>query len=585
MQKSFRASFAALVALTCITSLRAQSCFFSADFEDGIIPAAWMNTSVTTVPAGDPVDAWTIGTAAQANANDYFPVKDIPIGNHFAMANDDALPCNCTMDDVFITTPNIDLTGRTNLAMECRVFHEMTLGGGPAWIEATTNGTDWVEVDSLPAVLGEWQELFIDLSAFDGDATFQLRFHWSDSGTWASGFAVDDVCLFERQAHDLRIVGLVNHAIYFDPFDQVIRSLSYRQIPLEQADMVGPSIRVQNRGTQPVADMSANVTVRLNGAEVTVTSVFPGDPPLPGATTNWLLLNSLQTDQLGTWEFDVELNTTSGDDNTADNYDTTAIQITGPGWDQGYSAMARDEGRVQGLMGSDEGFIAANRMEILYPGVVARGVSAVLGWNSQQGEVVRAILMDANFAFIDTSLRDTIDQLDIDLAFGGAPIYLPFPSAPSLAQGDYFVGLQRLSGSGFVSVATSGNCAAGASAFMEGSTFDLTWTDAVPMVRLHLSDFGVGVANLRDHIIGEVSVRPVPMAHAGTVQFHLARASRTTVQVLDLLGRVQFTADLGVLQPGTHLQELDAEAWPAGSYALRITTANGALDARFAVVH
>ncbi len=585
MQKFLRASFAPLVAITCVTGLRAQSCFFSADFEDGNIPAGWTNTTVNTVPTGDPTDAWTVGTAAQANANGYFAVTDFPISNRFAMANDDALPCNCAMDDVFLTTPDMDLTGRSNLALQCRVFHEMTLGGGAAWIEATTNGTDWVEVDSLEAVVGEWQNLFIDLSSFDGNSVFQLRFRWSDGGTWASGFAVDDICVFERQAHDLRIVGLVNHAIYFDPFDEVIRSLSYRQIPLEQADFVSPAIRVQNRGTQPVADMSALVTVRLNGAEVTVATVFPGDPPAPGATTDWLLLSSLQTDQLGTWEFDVELNSTSGDDYTADNFDTTAIQITGPGWDNGYSAMARDEGVVQGFVGSEEGFIAANRVEILNEGSSARGAAAVLGWNSQQGEVVRAILMDANFAFIDTSVRDTIDQQDIDLAFGGAPIYLPFVSTPGLSYGDYFVGLQRLSGSGFVSVATSGNCAAGASAFMEGSTFDLTWTDAVPMVRLHMGDYGVGVATIETIAAANLNVRPVPMSTTGQVTFELAQASRTQLRILDLLGREQFTEDLGVLAAGSHMHGIDPSFLRAGSYSVRVTTSEQALEARFVVVH
>ena len=91
---------ATAIASTAWQQGHAQSCFLSADFEDGIIPAGWANSIVSIVSSGEPTSAWTVGTAAQANANTFFPVMDVPIGNRFVMANDDAQPCDCTMDEV-----------------------------------------------------------------------------------------------------------------------------------------------------------------------------------------------------------------------------------------------------------------------------------------------------------------------------------------------------------------------------------------------------------------------------------------------------------------------------------------------------
>jgi len=122
------------------------------------------------------------------------------------------------------------------------------------------------------------------------------------------------------------------------------------------------------------------------------------------------------------------------------------VRITGPGWDAGYSAMGCDGGIPQGVISRSGNFIAAVRLELTEPGSHAEGVSAVLDASSTEGEFVRAILFDASFAFIDTSLRHAITAEDLSLASGNGALYLPLASAPELPAGDYFVGLQRLTG-------------------------------------------------------------------------------------------------------------------------------------------
>lgn len=563
----------------------AQACFLSADFEDGTIPAGWTNSIVTVVSTGDPINAWTVGTAAQANANTFFPVVDMPIGNRFAMANDDAPPCDCTMDDVYLTTPELDLSSRTNVALESRVFHEMVLGGGEALIEASINGNDWTVLDTLDAIEGNWQNVFMDLSAFDGEALFQLRFHWSDGGNWASGFAVDDVCIRERNTTDLSVIAVHfgnDTASAFTLGDQEMR---YAQLPLEQAGAIILSVEVLNRGTTTVQNIGANVAIDLDGAaqgtftSATVIELAPGERGTLVIATGW--------SAIGTGIVHANVTTTQNgtDDDPSDNVGSASLRITGPSWDDGYSAMARDEGEVQGSKGSSLGFIAANRMEIVNEGSIAKGASAVVGVNSQVGEVIRMILMDGNFAFIDTTLRDTITQLDIDMAYGGAAIYLPFVSTPALAVGDYFVGFQRISGTGWVSVATSGNCPVGASAFMEGTTFDITWSTATPMVRLHLSDYGVGLAEIPSDTEVGLSVQPNPMDGSGRIVLRAATVGSTALHVFDAMGREVRSMRLGNIPKGTTCFDLDTSDLPSGTYTLQVVLPTGSQARRIVVAH
>ena len=121
---------------------------------------------------------------------------------------------------------------------------------------------------------------------------------------------------------------------------------------------------------------------------------------------------------------------------------------------------------------------------------MARGASAVIGTDSQVGEEIRMILMDGNFTFVDTSLRHVITQDDINAAYGGTFIYLPFSTTPELLIGDYMVGCQRLSGTGRVSVATSGNCVPGAKAGGVCSSSGTTLTTLAGWSTTHTSGEG-----------------------------------------------------------------------------------------------
>lgn len=555
------------------TASHGQTCLFSADFENGFLPAGWQSSTTTIIATGEDTPAWTVGNSAQANAGGFFPVPDAPIGNRFAMANDDAPPCDCDMQEVTLETAAIDLSGQFNIALDLRAHNDQSLGGGEAWIDFSSDGGGWTPFVEVPAATG-WRHHTFNMNLLGGTSELRLRFRWSDNGNWASGFAIDDICIRGWLTHDLAITSTRIADALTSPFASSANGLGYRLLPLEQSRAMAVSIDLHNRGEAPLYDVAVSVLVNQGGVDHGPYSAESVDTILSGARVTVVVNTDWIPDAQGDVTFTASALSPTGEQNASDNSAVAQMTMTGPGWDDGYGTMALDGGQVQGSLGSELGFIAANRFELTNGGSTAFGASAVLGTDSQVGEYVRAILMDVNLAYMDTSTRHTITEADIDLAWGGGPLYLPFSTAPVLPVGDYFVGLQRLTGSGRVSVATSGNCVEGTSAFMEGNTFDITWTTSAPMVRLHLNEYLVGVPEI-SHRMG-LSVQPQPMSGNGTIGLFLSANDRVTLRLRDALGRMVQLIGTHPLAAGGNALPIDVERLPAGTYFLEATGANAA---------
>ncbi|MBK7944109.1 MAG: hypothetical protein IPJ85_01825 [Flavobacteriales bacterium] len=564
---------ALLLGQTAAAQSRLSTCLWGEDFEQGI-PAGWTTNQVERqtsagVGLGEFVPAFTAGTASDANAGGFFPVPDMPVGNRFAMANDDAPPCNCDLDSAVLATPSIDLSGHFNIALDLRVFHTRALGGGEARIDFSANAGEWILFEMIPSG-ADWQQLTCNLSLLGGISDLRLRFQWSDSANWASGFAIDDICIRERLNHDLAVTGARMGDANASPFSPGTNGLGYRMLPLEQSRAMAVSVGLHNVGMARLYDVAISVIASQNGVDhgpyvATLDSINSGERATVVVQTSWA------PDALGEVTYTATATSPTGEDDATDNIGVVVMTMTGPGWDDGYGAMALDAGIVQGSYGSEGSFIAANRMEITQTGSNARGLSAVLGTESQVGQFVRAILFDANFTFVDTSLRRAITEEDIDLAWGGAPIYLTFNTTPSLAPGDYFAGLQRLSGEGFVAVATSGNCAPGSAAIMTGSSFDITWSEAIPMVRLHLNDYGVAVPEARPLEFGGLQVFPQPMQDAGQIRFEsLGDTGPLVLRIHDSAGRLVDAKQLVPYPSGTHLIAFETGHLAPGAYKIEL---------------
>lgn len=569
---------------------QAQEIFFVADFEDGSWPAGFeLGPEVERLTAegastGEFVPAWRIGTAAEANEGAFFPVPEGPVGNRFAMANDDAPPCNCAMQDVRLTLALPSFVDRSNVALECRIFQDGNFGGGPARVEARVGAGSWIQLATLPVQEGAWQPVVVNLTAFDGLADVQVRFRWSDNGQWATGFAVDDIVLRERLPHDLAVERVVVGDALASPFDAARQSLAYTLLPLEQAGPQQVTSVLVNQGTSPVDGILVSASAVLDGVPQTSRDSLLSGTLLPGERRTVVLPLDWAPSGNGTVTMTITAAGTGQDDDPTNNEGTAVLRITGPGWDAAYGAMALDQGQLQGRVGNDRPFIVANRMELGNPGSMARGVSTTITSNTSLGAQVRAILLDADLAFVDTSMRHTITQEDLDRAWNGEPLYLAFSGTPELSAGDHFAGLQKLEGPGDVFVGLSGLSPVGASLFMQGLNFEVDYLAGTPMVRLHVNDLGVGWSERSGQDDLDLALYPVPVKDEATLRTVIDQPGRFHMAVLDATGRAVMQQDLGLLASGEHRLILNTRSLPTGIYLVQLTGDGARRQLRFNVV-
>jgi hypothetical protein len=186
------------------------------------------------------------------------------------------------------------------------------------------------------------------------------------------------------------------------------------------------------------------------------------------------------------------------------------------------------------------------------------------------GAEVRAVLFDANFAVLDTSVRYTITEEDIAFAWGGGAIYLPFSAPLERPSGDLFAGIQRVSGVGEILIGVSGNAALGSTFLMEGLTFDLSYPEVIPMVRLHFAEVAVGLAENAPLPGLEMNIFPNPVIGQARVMIDLPAPASIRIDLVDMLGRTVGQGTAHQASAGLFTQVIDMSAVPPGMYSVMI---------------
>lgn len=556
-------------------------CLFSEDFSAGI-PSGWnIGAQVEQQDAlgnglGTLVDAWVTGTSAQANAHASFPVPDEPAGNLFAMANDDAAPCNCAMDDVILTSSTFDLSGVQNAAVRFRAFTDGAFGGGDGVVEASNDGNTWSSVATIGAVQHAWQWLQADLSAFDGSASVAIRFRWSDNGGWAGGLAIDDVCVNARTAHDLVLRGAFLSDARTTAFDASMRTLGYTQLPLEQAGELQLKAVVMNAGTLAAFNVTCAVEVTLD--DVTQ-GTFNATIPVVGAgDTDTILVNTGWTPtDAGRLTATFNVTATSIDDDPSDNDAERHMTITASGFDSGNNAMALDDSTVTGSIANNgNDYAVALRYEITRPGSFAYAVGFLPGEGCFARGRVIGKLLDDQLSLITQSFEHVVTQTEIDDALTqGRMTYLPFILPVELdANEDVYAVIEHESDSGAVTVALSGPATYGSALFYDGPGIDWDYMLNTPVVRLYLTEPEVGIATWSQPAL-PLTIAPNPASDE--VRFFVT--SGGSWSLLDLQGGL--VAQGLVTTPTTRIEVEDVAA---GSYLLVVRTAEGPRTGRVVVV-
>jgi len=517
-------------------------CVLGADFEGGI-PAGWSaGAQVEQQDAlgnglGTFVDAWRTGTSATASVNGSFPVPDVPAGNSFVMANDDAAPCNCDMNDVALTSPTFDLSGVLNASMRFRAFNNGAFGGGVGLVEASSDGNTWTPVTIIGAAPHVWQWFQADLSAYDGLSTVSVRIRWSDNGSWAGGLAIDDVCLSARPGHDLVLLDAFLSDARTTAFDGTLRTLDYTQLPLEQADTFMVKAVVFNAGSLAAINATCSVSISLNGS---VQGTFSGTLAAIGAgDTDTLLVNTGWVPaSAGLLEATFTVSALSVDEEPSDNSGVRSLHLTAAGLANGNNAMALDDSTVTGsIFNNGNDYAVAVRLEPTVAGSSAYAVGFLPGEGSFVNGRVVGKLLDAQFNLLATSAEHVLTQVEIDDALTkGFMVYLPFYTSEELTAGaDVYAVIEHESDSGAVTVALGGAATHGSAMFYDGPGINWDYLLNIPIVRLYLSEPEVGLAEVVSPD-RSLSIAPNPSAEVAMVSLASPAGGPLEWSVLDIQG-------------------------------------------------
>lgn len=562
-------------------------CLYSESFPAGGLPPGWVGlpAEVERLDAdgngtGAFVAPWQVGDALHANASGYFPVPDEPVGNTFAMANDDAAPCDCDMNDLSLFSPFFDLTAATAPAVSYRVYHDGRPFNGQASLWASPDGNSWTQLEEIPAALGIWQQRTADLGAFAG-GTVQLRLRYSDAGHWASGVALDDLCVFERVPNDIALSQTWLGDATASSFNTSVRSLGYSRMPFEQQTPLRLSARIRNNGTSFAQNVAVEATISMDGG--TPIAVYPALidflDPLQDTVVSWE--TGFLADEAGQVEISLIATMFGGDEEMSDN--TTQLEYTVTSAEEGNHAMALDNDLASSVCGTDSGFSAGCRYELVGGGSLVRGISVRFGAGTAPGSRVHALLMDATLNLLSSSASHTVTDEDLALSFSGGSVYIPLDSAYAVTGDQDVLALVRcLPDSGALRVACGGAVPEGGTFVIDAESFLISYPGTAPIVRLHLSEPVTGLSGDQTGYANELVLSPNPATDGFTLHVGQPHQSMVTMSVCNATGQ---TVASRTLPAGTQATWLEISGWPSGIYMVRVADPGAVRAARLVVAH
>ena len=576
--------------LSFVLVARSQpACFFSEPFNGPALPTGWIASPDSVAQQssiGDPLGtntiAWRIGTAESASSNGYFPVPDLPLGNTFAMVNDDAQPCNCDMDMVTLTSPPIALAFHLNTMVEFRAYNDGRPQHGEAWLDASSDGVSWSPLERIPEVLALWQTVRADLGAYDGGQVY-LRFRWSDAHAWASGFAIDDVCVFDRVANDLSLLAAYISDPTLNVLDETGRSLEYLQLPLEQQQPLVLAVHVLNRGTDTAVNVLAHVDISLNGGAPDAQYPLLAQALPPGADTLVILNTGWTANVAGSVSVAFSVFANATDEANGDNDVTRTYLVTDIG--VGNNAMAIDNDLAEApIEDGGNSFSTGCRFELKGGSSAIHGIGVRLFGGTEVGASIHTLVLSDQLNLLSSSGPHSVTQEDLDLSFAGGTVYVPLDSSVDVTDDMDVIALVRADAdSGAVVIASGGVVAEGAGWKISASNLDISFPLRAPIVRLYLSDPVTGIASQEvRNGTGELRLIPNPAQTSTLLNWSGPVDGVPLIDVFDATGRsvhpdVRMGAD-------RNSASIDLRGWPAGCYMVRVLTERSMRATRLIVV-
>lgn len=548
-----------------------------------VLPSTW-TTSVVSKTNGTTLDttddffgpAFDIQTATTANAGGYWPVVESSVDNKFAGSNDDAVPCDCDMAAAYLQVPTLSFATAQYPALTFAMYHDGNFGGGDATISISVDGgVTFVMVPYpddaagfLPIEENVWQTIVITLFDYAGVTDVQIRFNWSDNGSWASGFGVDNVVIGDLEENSLTlnkvIMGDWNQA------DFGLGFWEYSRIPVSQASPVKATAVANNTGFNNLTNVNLDIAI-LQGVTPQGTWSAVANPELVSLTRDTMsVVTEFIPTAVGQYSIVATLSSDSVETDMLDNVGTTGFQMTD-------CTYARDLNGAQAFMALEGGEIAGNLFDI-YNTESFSSIKFAVGAGTTVGATLSGVVFefagfDANgvaiFNFVNVTEDVTIYPEALNSVGEANFTCLPFSPALTLEGNKTY--LVAVTSSEPLRVPVSGSNVWAVSWVNTANVFGSV--SGVPMVRLIggcADACSVGVqedakdaASLNQNI-------PNPASISTQIGYTLAGSSKVVLSIRDITGSLVEQFELGNKSIGKHNYDLNVEGYAPGLYTYTI---------------
>jgi hypothetical protein len=554
------------------------------DFEDetlGTVPTDWSTNEVEQldgdgIGTGEFTDAFVVHDAETANNGTYWPVPFLGgnINNKFAGVNDDGPPCDCDNSFSWVESPEMDFTGASNVALTFDVFHDANFGGGDAIVEVSLDGgTSWTAVtDPLPIEETVWQSVVVPLYSYSGEGSVIIRFTWSDNSTWATGLAVDNVCVGALSDYNQTAAKIAIGDWSIEGLDPGLYPFS--QVPTTQISPVSVTGIIANNGFNDNTNIGFEVDLYQNGT-LEVDGEMSPTIDLESLTRDTLSISEFYTPNAETGTVEVEL-TAVGDNtdgNPGDDMASASFEIT-------ENIYARDNGSAQAFVDPETGSYFFGNLFDIYTDQTAWSIPFAVGAGTETGAVIQGVIfefegLDAEglpiVNMIDQSTEYLVTGNELNGASEGNFTHMVFPEGVDLsANTTYLVGVQCF---GVVRTPVSGTNVWVASWLDDGQS---GWgaTLSVPMVRINFDPEIISVEETAKADFSLEQNAPNPFAAQSRIDYKLGAPANVTFEVYDLTGKLVISESLGQQAAGAHEYTINGSELEAGMYQYTLI-ANG----------
>jgi len=397
---------------------------------------------------------------------------------------------------------------------------------------------------------------------------FQFRFTW-DGGTGTSHYhwQIDDVSLIE--ANDNDITALNRFMV------SGVNEIPYYSIPVNQIAPITFSGEVRNDGG--TAQTNVMLTVAANSGGGSVAS--PASTLAAGAsdslvTALWTPPATAPTNYALTYTF----SQTQTDATPTDNASADAIAIT-------RSVYAVDNNVAGSFISNlssqpNQALKIGNVMEIMANDIIDSMYIGVTTTATNVGQEIFGEVWRDNGT--DFEYVGTTPYFAITTQTNGTNIKLPMENVINVSAGDLLLVLACHTGGATADVrfrtaqSVEEGIVQGYAA--DGSGFFLSSPNAV-MVRLNIQP--TADINENDATVSISNVFPNPTTGLTSINYNLANVTDVTVEVVDITGKVVYTANNGTQTAGGHTVSFDAASFTQGVYYITVSTNETVVTKKF----